>query len=441
MLLLTQQHQRRGNFTTIRKGGTVKDYLSFVNSKRKQQANAGFECGELPEYLFTYQRKIVELALRRGRFAVFAECGLGKTPMQLVWADRVAAETGRPVLILAPLAVAAQTAREGEKFGIPIKQSRDGSIDRITITNYEHIDKFHAASFGGIVLDESSILKNYAGKLRNGITAFAKQIPYRLSATATPAPNDFVEFGTQAEFLSVCTHTEMLSTYFVHDGGDTSKWRLKKHAVRDFKKWLNQWSATVERPQDLGDDIPGFELPALNEVSVHIDSQRPDESLFEQVAISLSDQRKQKKKYVQDIAHKIANIVSEGEQWLVWVEGNYEADAIRAMIPDAVEIRGSDKAEDKERRMMDFAAGAIRVLITKPSIAGFGMNWQQCHNMIFSSMSHSYEQRYQAIRRCYRFGQNKTVNVYTIRYHGDDAISVNFERKQNNANNIKGVEA
>lgn len=415
--------------------------MAFIKSKRKHINDAGFECGQLPEYLFLYQRKIVEVALRKGRYAVFAECGLGKTPMQLVWADRVASHTGKPVLILAPLAVAAQTVREGEKFGIPIKQSRDGTIDRITITNYEHIDKFDAASFGGIVLDESSILKNYAGKLRNEITAFAKKIPYRLSATATPAPNDFVEFGTQAEFLSVSTHTEMLSTYFVHDGGDTSKWRLKKHAVRDFKRWLNQWSVTIEQPQDLGDYIPGFELPSLNEISIHVDTQRPNESLFEQVAISLLDQRHQKKKYVDDIARTVAQIANDDQQWLIWVEGNYEADAIRSMIPDAVEIRGSDKPEDKERRMIDFAAGNIRILITKPTIAGFGMNWQQCHNMIFSSMSHSYEQRYQAIRRCYRFGQRETVNVYTIRYHGDDAIAVNFERKQTNANNIKGVEA
>lgn len=418
------------------------DYLAFVQSKRKSITDAGFECQAMPDFLFGYQRKIVQKALQRGRFAIFAECGLGKTPMQLVWADMVAEHTGKPVLILAPLAVAAQTVREGQKFGIDVHHSRDGSVKRITITNYEHIDKYHAAQFAGIVLDESSILKNYAGKLRNEITAFAKSIPYRLSATATPAPNDFVEFGTQAEFLSICTHTEMLANYFVHDGGDTSKWRLKKHAVKDFKRWLNEWSITVDRPQDLGDDLPGFELPELREIYEQIDTQRPDESLFEQVAISLAEQRQQKRKYADDIASKVASIANKSQdQWLIWVENNYEADAISELVPGSIEIRGSDKPEHKEKAMLDFAAGQIRVLITKPSIAGFGMNWQQCNNMIFSSLSHSYEQRYQAIRRCYRFGQTKPVNVYTIRYHGDDAISVNFNRKQNNADHIKSVEA
>jgi superfamily II DNA or RNA helicase len=418
------------------------EYVAFVNSKRKRLEDAGFVIDNLPEFLFNYQKQIVTSALKRGRFAVFAECGLGKTPMQLVWADKVAEHTGKPVLILAPLAVAAQTVREGQKFGIDVHHSRDGSVKRITITNYEHIDKYHSGQFAGIVLDESSILKNYAGKLRNEITAFAKSIPYRLSATATPAPNDFVEFGTQAEFLSICTHTEMLANYFVHDGGDTSKWRLKKHAVKDFKRWLNEWSITIDRPQDLADDLPGFELPELREIYEQIDTQRPDESLFEQVAISLAEQRQQKRKYADDIAAKVAAIANGSqEQWLIWVENNYEADAISDLVSESVEIRGSDKPDHKEKAMLDFAAGKIRVLITKPSIAGFGMNWQQCNNMIFSSLSHSYEQRYQAIRRCYRFGQTKPVNVYTVRYHGDDAISVNFNRKQTNADHIKSVEA
>lgn len=416
-------------------------YLAFIQSKKKTIDDAGFDVNDLPSFLFAYQKTIVSKALKRGRFAIFAECGLGKTPMQLVWADQIAKHTGKPVLILAPLAVAAQTVREGAKFGIDVYHSRDGSYERITITNYEHIDKYHAGKFAGIVLDESSILKNYAGKLRNEITSFAKSIPYRLSATATPAPNDFVEFGTQAEFLSICTHTEMLANYFVHDGGDTSKWRLKKHAVKDFKRWLNEWSINIDNPSDLGDSIEGFQLPQLNEVQVQIDTQRPDETLFEQVAISLSEQRHQKRKYDEDIANKVAEIVnSNDKQWLVWVENNYEADSIRKLIPEGVEIRGSDKPEHKETAMMDFAADKIRVLITKPSIAGFGMNWQQCSNMVFSSLSHSYEQRYQAIRRCYRFGQRNQVNVYTIRYHGDDAISVNFNRKQVNADHIKSVE-
>lgn len=418
------------------------DYLEFIKSKQRLLQDAGFECGELPDFLYPFQRRIVRDAVRRGRYAVFAECGLGKTPMQLVWADAILQHTGKPVLILSPLAVAAQTVREGHKFGYDVHHSKDGTLRGITITNYEHIDKYYAGALGGIVLDESSILKNYAGKLRKEITEFARQIPYRLSATATPAPNDFVEYGTQAEFLSVGTHTEMLSTYFVHDGGDTSSWRLKKHAVREFKRWLNQWSVTVGHPSELGDDTEGYTLPELVEQDVNLTTERPTESLFEQVAIGLSEQRAQKKKYASDIADCVASIAnSSDEQFIVWVENNYEADALKHAIRGAVEIRGSDTPEHKETTMLAFSDNKVRVLITKPSIAGHGMNWQNCHNMIFASIGHSYEQRYQAVRRCYRFGQLQPVNVYTVRYPSDDAININYKRKAANADHIKQMEA
>jgi len=416
-------------------------YEEFVMSKVRRLGDAGFDAGELPSFLFDFQRHIVTKALKRGRYAIFAECGLGKTPMQLVWADAVMRHTGKPVLILTPLAVAAQTKREGDKFGIPVHFSRDGEIRGITVTNYEHIHKFHAGGLGGIVLDESSILKNFNGKMRKDLSAFASLVQYRLSATATPAPNDFVEFGTQAEFLGVGTHTEMLSTYFVHDGGDTSKWRLKRHAIKDFKRWMGEWSITLDHPKDIGYDVEGFTLPELVETEIHASSSAESGFLFEQVAISLNDQRQQKKRHIEGIAEAVCDIaLSNREQYIVWVDNNYEADAIKSLIPDAVEIRGSDDADLKARRMIEFSDGLIRVLVTKPSIAGFGMNWQQCHNMIFSSVGHSYEQRYQAVRRCYRFGQKKPVNVYTIRYAGDDAISVNYKRKDTNAKSIKQTE-
>lgn len=415
-------------------------YEEFVRSKVRHVEDAGFAPDQLPSFLFPFQTDIVTRALKRGRFAIFAECGLGKTPMQLVWANEVRKHTGKPVLILAPLAVASQTVREGMKFGINVHHSQDGTIKDVTVTNYEHITKYNPNELGGIVLDESSILKNFAGKMRKDITAFALRVPYRLSATATPAPNDFMEFGTQAEFLGVGTYTEMLSTYFVHDGGDTAKWRLKKHAVADFKRWLSEWSVSVDHPRDMGYDTEGYNLPDLIETNIHVDDMHDAESLFEQVAVSLNDQRKQKKKHFEAIAQSVHEVVSNGEQFIVWVDNNYEADAIMSLVPDAVEIRGSDKPEDKSQRMLDFADGKIRVLITKPSIAGFGMNWQQCSNMVFSSIGHSYEQRYQAVRRCYRFGQQRPVNVYTMRYPGDDAIAVNYHRKDNNAKSIKQTE-
>jgi len=400
-------------------------YEEFIRSKIRSIQDAGFEAQDLPPFLFPFQDDIVRRALRRGRYAIFAECGLGKTPMQLVWADQVMQQTGKPVLILAPLAVASQTVREGDKFGVNVHHSQDGTLRGVSITNYEHISKYNPNELGGIVLDESSILKNFAGKLRKEITDFARRVPYRLSATATPAPNDFMEFGTQAEFLGVGTYTEMLSTYFVHDGGDTSKWRLKKHAVKDFKRWLAEWSVTVDHPRDLGYEMDGFTLPELVETNIHIDDDHATESLFEQVAVSLNDQRQQKKKHIDAIARNIADLVDSGEQFIVWVDNNYEADAIKSLVRDAVEIRGSDKPEDKTTRMIDFSDGNIRVLITKPSIAGFGM---------------SYEQRYQAVRRCYRFGQKRPVNVYTIRYPGDDAIAINYKRKDSNAQSIKQTE-
>lgn len=413
-------------------------YEEFVASKVRHITDAGFTPDALPSFLFPFQRDIVTRALKRGRYAIFAECGLGKTPMQLVWADEVRKHTGKPVLILAPLAVASQTEREGRKFGIEVVQTQDGTLHPITVTNYEHIEKYNPHALGGIVLDESSIPKNYAGKLRKLITSFALSVPYRLSATATPAPNDFMEFGTQAEFLGYGTHTEMLSTYFVHDGGDTSKWRLKKHAVIDFKEWLSEWSTMIDSPRDLGYDVEGYELPPMHEHERIIDDHVVQDALFESVAISLNDQRRQKKKYADLIAGEIAHIVNgSDEQYIVWVEQNYEADAICELAPDAVEIRGSDSPQEKSERMLAFSDGGIRVLVTKPSIAGFGMNWQNCHNVVFSSIGHSYEQRYQAVRRCYRFGQENDVHVYTVRYPGDDAIAINYGRKEQAATFIK----
>lgn len=416
------------------------DYEEFVRRKRKHIEDAGFTPSDVHSFLFPFQKQIVTNALKRGRYAIFAECGLGKTPMQLSWAEKVHQHTNKPVLILAPLAVGSQTVREGQKFGIKVRQTQDGAMHPITITNYEHVHKYDPQQLGGIVLDESSILKNHTGKYRNELTAFASVIPYRLSATATPAPNDFVEYGTQAEFLGHTRHLDMLAEYFVHDGGDTSKWRLKKHAVSLFKEWLSEWSVTVEKPSDIGFEDEGYNLPEKHEHHIDIEEQE-SRLLFEKVAISLSEQRNHKKKYIQAIAEKISETVNgSDDQFLIWIENNYEADAIKTLVPDAVEIRGSDKPEHKSNSMIDFSDGKIRVLLTKPSIAGFGMNWQQCHNMIFSSVGHSYEQRYQAERRCYRFGQKNDVHIYVVRYPGDDAVNMNYNRKTDQAKSIREKE-
>jgi superfamily II DNA or RNA helicase len=409
-------------------------YQEFIASKRIVLADAGLSgIPPLSEMLYPFQRDIVAWALRKGRAALFCDCGLGKTPMQLEWAKHVPGK----VLILAPLAVAQQTVREGLKFGIDVHYERGLSElwDR-TITNYDMLEHFDPDRYAGVVLDESSILKSYDGAFRNLIINTFAKTPYRLACTATPAPNDYMELGNHSEFLGVLTRTEMLSTFFVHDGGDTSKWRVKRHAQRDFWKWVCSWAVMMRKPSDLGYDDNGFILPPLVIEDVVLDVAKPtDGRLFALPALTLQERQQARSATVEERAAAVAEIVSRkpDEPWLIWCNLNSESQAAASIIPGAVQVSGSDSRDDKESRMLGFSAGDVRVMVSKPSIAGYGMNWQHCPNVVFLGLSDSYEQFYQAIRRCWRFGQTKPVNCYIVTSSQEGAVTENIKRKEKDA--------
>ena len=415
-------------------------YNEFISKKEMLDPSTGFEFdkSKLNENLFDFQRDIVHWALLRGRACIFADCGMGKTLMQLEWAHRVTEKTEKPVLILAPLAVSKQTILEGKKFGIHVEHLQSDVFGSgIFITNYEQLHNVNLDQFGAIVLDESSILKAYTGKIRNQIIEGCQSIPFRLACTATPAPNDFMELGNHAEFVGSMSRTEMLSMFFVHDGGETQKWRLKGHARSEFWKWVCNWAVMIRRPSDLGYCDDGFDLPALdiNNIQVSVgEADSADGMLFRMQASTLQERQKERKLTVSDRAKEAAKLVNgNDEQWLIWCNLNDEAKEIKRLIPDAVEVSGSDAHHIKEDRMLGFSSGKHRVLITKPKIAGFGMNWQNCHNMAFVGLSDSYEQYYQAVRRCWRFGQKETVNAYIITAETEGAVVKNIERKERDA--------
>lgn len=418
-------------------------YLEFLASKRPKAVSAGFEkpVERMNPALFDWQKDIVCWALKRGRCALFEDCGLGKTIQQLEWAQSVCDHCGMPVLIVSPLAVAQQTRREGKRFGydVSVVRGQSEAAAGINVTNYEMLGHFDAERFCGVVLDESSILKNFAGKLRTEIIEKFRDTPYRLSCTATPAPNDYMELGSQAEFCGVMSRTEMLATWFVHDGGETSKWRLKGHARGDFWQWLAGWAAVLQKPSDLGYPDGGYVLPELRTFE-HVVSSRQNVvdgnfSIFPAMARTLIQRRDARRDSIKERCRAAAELVMEQpeEQWLIWCDLNAESAALAAAIPGAVEIRGSDSLEDKERAMSGFTDGTVRTLVTKPSIAGWGLNWQNCCNMIFVGLSDSYEMMYQAIRRCWRFGQERPVNVHIIISESEGNVRRNIERKERQA--------
>ena len=407
------------------------DYTEFINAKAAtaiHNDSIQVDAEQLNPLLYPFQRDIVRWALAKGRAAIFADCGLGKTAMQLEWSVRVCLERGGSVLILAPLSVSSQTVAEGMKFGIPVKlcESAEDVVPGINITNYEKLDKFKGCAFQGVVLDESSILKSFTGKVRNQIIDFFSTTPFRLACTATPAPNDFMELGNHAEFLGIMSYSEMLAMFFVHDGGQTSKWRLKGHAQDVFWNWMGSWAVVLDSPATLGYSPEGYDLPELRVCEIIADGR---ESTSE--ALSLTERRKARKDTIHLRCAAAANLVnSSSEQWLVWCDLNAESEELTKLIDGAVEVKGSDKAEHRSSAMMGFSMGLHHCLVTKPSIAGFGMNWQQCHNMIFTGLSDSYEQYYQAVRRCWRFGQTQPVNVYIIISSREGCVKENIERKE-----------
>jgi len=411
------------------------DYAAFVESKSASTTFEGIDDDDMAPHLFPHQRDLARWALRKGRAAIFADTGLGKTAMQIEWARHVA-RRGR-VLILAPLAVAPQTVAEAKRFGVDIAYRQTDAGDLITITNYERLSAFDPADFSGVVLDESSILKAFDGKTRNAIIGRFASTPFRLAATATPAPNDFTELGNHSEFLGIKTRTEMLAEYFVHDGGDTSEWRLKGHAERDFWRWLATWGAVVRKPSDLGYDDGAYALPPMKffEHVIPVDNTLAHAAgmLFAAPAVSLQEQRGTRRATVGKRVEVAARIASEPGPCLIWCELNDESKALTQAIGGSVEVKGADDQETKMTSLAQFASGETRVLITKPSIAGFGLNWQHCSRVVFVGASHSYEQTYQAIRRCWRFGQTKPVDVHIIRAETEQLVIDNYRRKEADA--------
>lgn len=406
------------------------DYADFINAKATSSVHTDsiqVTVDQLNPKLYEFQRDIVRWALAKGRAAIFADCGLGKTAMQLEWASAVCQQRGGAVLILTPLAVSAQTVAEGAKFGVPVTLCESGADVRagINVTNYEKLSKFKECSFSGVVLDESSILKSFTGKIRSQIIDFFCRTPFRLACTATPAPNDFMELGNHAEFLGIMSYAEMLAMFFVHDGGQTSKWRLKGHAQDVFWRWMGSWAVVLDSPATLGYDAGGYALPKLRVHQITADGTKP---VLE--TMSLAQRRQARKETLTVRCTAAAELVnSSDEQWLVWCDLNAESEELARLISGAVEVKGSDALEHRSRAMMGFSMGLVKCLVTKPSIGGFGMNWQQCHNMIFVGLSDSYEQYYQAVRRCWRFGQTCPVDVHIVISSREGCVKENIERK------------
>lgn len=418
-------------------------YHEFLASKTKTSIPTGFApCSPLSPHLFPYQRAIVEWAIRRGRAAVFADCGMGKTLMQLAWAEAVSNYTSKPVLVLAPLAVAEQTIAEGERFGIDVRSAFDRLPVGVAVANYEKLHRIDCSAFAGVVLDESSILKSYNGKTRTQIIESFARTPYRLACTATPAPNDHMELGNHSEFLGVMSRGEMLATYFCHDGGETQVWRLKGHAEESFWRWVASWAAVLRKPSDLGFSDDGFTLPPID-VQTHTLASgivAPGQ-LFAHEAGGINEQRAARKATLESrVAHVAELVVHEPEQpWLVWCELNAEGNALERAIPDAVQVSGADDDDAKASKMTGFSRGEHRVMVTKPSIAGFGMNWQHCARVAFVGASYSYEQFYQAVRRCWRYGQTRPVVVHVVTTDVESGAARALARKQAQHDEMAGA--
>jgi hypothetical protein len=407
-------------------------YSEFLSQKSIVDNPTGKPCRdtEVNELLFDFQRLIVAWAVKRGRAAIFADCGLGKTLMQLEWARLV----GGDVLILTPLAVAQQTIREATKVGLVVRYAHNGDEVQpgITVTNYERLEKFDCTRFNAVVLDESSILKSFDGKTRTRLIDVFAKTPYRLCCTATPAPNDHAELANHAEFLGVMTRTEMLATFFVHDEQD---WRLKGHAEDAFWKWLVSWAVCIRKPSDIGCDDARFELPPLT-VNHHAVSTgfRQEGMLFGGEVSGIQGRIQVRRATIEQRVAAAATMVNESsEQWVVWCGMNRESELLRQSIADSAEVKGADSSEDKESRLIGFVDGTHRVLITKPSIAGYGLNWQHCRNVMFVGLSDSYEDYYQAVRRCWRFGQKKPVNVWLVTADAENVVVSNIKHKEQEA--------
>jgi len=434
-------------------------YAAFLSIKTQGGTAHGFAPLWMPDFLFDFQAALVEWAIQKGRAAIFADCGLGKTPMQLVWAENVARNTNKRVLILTPLAVAAQTVREGEKFGIATHRSHDGNLTgHIIVANYERLHYFRPEDFAGVVCDESSILKHFGGATQKALTRFMLKVPYRLLCTATAAPNDYAELGTSSEVLGVLGHSDMLSRFFVMEDAKRHRmnevklareartgnyfqklsyrvaqqmgaWRLKGHAEVPFWRWVCSWARACRMPSDIGFEDGAFSLPPLLEREHIVEPVTPPNGmLFTLPAFGLAEERDERRRTMTERCSLVAGLLAHADPAIVWCHLNAEGDRLAAMIPDAVQVKGADESEAKEEAYGAFAAGAVRVLITKPKIGAWGLNFQHCAHVV-TFASHSYEQYYQSVRRCWRFGQTRPVTVDIVATTGERHVRDNMVRK------------
>jgi hypothetical protein len=424
-------------------------YGKFLQKKTQLDGMSGFDPTVLPDFLFPFQTALVEWAVKMGRAALFADCGLGKTPMQLVWAENVRRHTGKPVLIVTPLAVAFQTETEAQKFGIDAAVSRNGTVSEgITITNYERLHLFDTAKFGGVVCDESSAIKSFDGVRRALVTEFMREHRYRLLCTATAAPNDYIELGTSSEALGYLGHMDMLSRFFTNKertsksvGGrwrsnGAEQWRFKGHAGPSFWRWVASWARSMRRPSDLGFDDDGFILPPLD-VRQHVVTARVgrEDTLFDMPALGMREEREEQRRTIEERVELAAELLADADSGVAWCQLNAEGDLLTRLTDGAVQVSGSDTAERKEDILLAFSRGDIRVLVTKPIIGAWGLNWQHCHRMTFFP-SHSYEQYYQAVRRSWRFGQKNPVTVDLVTTEGGINALRNLQRKSDNADRM-----
>lgn len=425
----------------------MSSYNEFLASRAQQNIGHGFEPDDLPSHLFDFQRLLVDWAVRQGRGALFADCGMGKTPMELAWADQVHRRTGKPVLLLTPLAVSFQIAREAEKFGHDAAVSRDGSIPAaVTITNYEQIAKFDPDDFGGVVCDESSAIKAFEGATRAQVTEFMRRAPYRLLGTATAAPNDYLELGTSSEALGELGYMDMLGRFFVNDnrtsthramafkGGrrvqqDMGGYRFKGHAQDPFWRWVSSWGRAIRKPSDFGFDDAGFILPELRYRTHVVEATTPREgTLFDVPAVGLQEEREEARRTLVQRCETAAEALADADSGVAWCHLNDESTHLARLIDGAVEVSGSDSPEAKEEKLRAFSDGEIRVLVTKPSLGAWGLNWQHSHRMTYFP-SHSYEQHYQAVRRMWRFGQQHPVTVNVVTTRGGENVLASLQRK------------
>ena len=419
-------------------------YEQFLAKRLNTGSAHGFDPTFFPDAMFDFQRFLLEWSVVKGRAAVFADCGLGKTLVELAWAQNVVEHTGKPVLILAPLAVSAQTIAEAEKFGIEAIRSRDGKIagSKIVVTNYERLHLFSPSDFLGVVCDESSILKSFDGKRKQEITAFMRKMPYRLLATATAAPNDYTELGTSSEALGYLGHVDMLTRFFKNDQnniatkrmyGEAPTWRFKGHAETPFWRWVTSWARACRRPSDLGFDDAGMRLPPLSAKQHMVDIEKPPEGmLFTLPATNLFEQRNERRRTLVERCEAAAKLVSHDRPAVIWCQLNDEGDLLEKLIPDAVQVSGSDSDDDKEAKFVAFGTGNARVMITKPRIGAWGLNWQHAAHVVYFP-SHSYEAYYQAVRRCWRFGQKNEVVVDLVMTEGEKRVMANLMQKAGKA--------